>query len=377
MQQVFTTSFGRRQSDYAQLAAQARHERPLPRAGRDKWVILKDLTAARAAFGISDRTLAVLSALVSFHPGRELAGERRPVVFPSNATLAARLHGMAESTLRRHLAALVSAGLVLRRDSPNGKRFARRADGMTEAFGFDLSPLLHRDAEIAAAAEAAREAEARLKALRQEVVVLLREASGLVALGQSRAPDAWDAAADKLALVRRALRRTLGHDDLAALAADLSEAIARASERLCPVAEEPAATPEPSGNDSRNERHIQESISDESISDPAAPPALPAVLAAFPEAQLFSPDPVRSWPQLIALAGQLRPMLRIDSATWQAALQAMTPAGATLALLLILEQAAAIREPGAYLRRLAQKAGAGSFCAYEMARARVRRELAS
>ncbi len=54
--------------------------------------------------------------------------------------------GMPASTLRRHLAVLVDAGLIVRRDSPNGKRYARknRAGAIELAFGFDLSPLVVR-----------------------------------------------------------------------------------------------------------------------------------------------------------------------------------------------------------------------------------------
>jgi replication initiation protein RepC len=57
---------------------------------------------------------------------------------------------MAPTTLRRHLAVLVDCGLVVRRDSPNGKRFARKGQGgeVEQAYGFDLSPLLARAAEF-------------------------------------------------------------------------------------------------------------------------------------------------------------------------------------------------------------------------------------
>ncbi len=59
-------------------------------------------------------------------------------------------HSMAPATPRRHLASLVEAGLIIRRDSPNGKRFARRGQGgeIESAFGFDLTPLIARLAEI-------------------------------------------------------------------------------------------------------------------------------------------------------------------------------------------------------------------------------------
>ena len=50
---------------------------------------------------------------------------------------------MAPATIRRHIVALVEAGMIFRRDSANGKRFCRRDDRgvMEEAFGFDLAPL--------------------------------------------------------------------------------------------------------------------------------------------------------------------------------------------------------------------------------------------
>jgi replication initiation protein RepC len=94
--------------------------------------------------------LAVLNALLSFYPQPSLSEEAGLVVFPSNAQLSLRSHGMAEQTIRRHLAALVDAGLLTRKDSPNGKRYARkdRSGSIREAFGFSLAPLLARAEEI-------------------------------------------------------------------------------------------------------------------------------------------------------------------------------------------------------------------------------------
>ena len=116
----------------------------------DKWALISALTEAREHFGLGDRTLAVVEALVSFVPGRELDGRAPLIVFPSNRALSARARGMAPATLRRHLAALVKAGLLFRRDSPNGKRYAVKDDrGLPEeAFGFDLAPLALRAGEI-------------------------------------------------------------------------------------------------------------------------------------------------------------------------------------------------------------------------------------
>ena len=73
---------------------------------------------------------------------------------------------MSEPTLRRHLAALVEAGLIIRRDSPNGKRYARRVDEeVAQAFGFDLAPLVARAAEFEERLQAAQAAQRRLRVL--------------------------------------------------------------------------------------------------------------------------------------------------------------------------------------------------------------------
>lgn len=89
------------------------------------------------------------------------------VVFPSNKAICERLNGMPCSTMRRHLARLVEARLLMRRDSPNGKRYVRKRGEDRVAFGFDLSPLYCRAEEIARAAEAVREAEDRVRRLRR------------------------------------------------------------------------------------------------------------------------------------------------------------------------------------------------------------------
>ncbi len=97
------------------------------------------------------------------------------MVFPSNRALVIRTRGMAEATLRRHLAALVESGLIIRRDSPNGKRYCRRgpAGSISQAFGFDLIPLVARADEFARLAAAVR-ADASARRLARERVTLLR-----------------------------------------------------------------------------------------------------------------------------------------------------------------------------------------------------------
>lgn len=386
MQHISTTPFGRRPVAAGHLAQRALAEAPLPATAPDKWAILRDLTAARAAFGISDRDLAVLSALVSFHPHLQLAEGDGTIVFPSNAALGERTHGMAESTLRRHLAALVRAGLVLRHDSPNGKRYAARGmdGGLAVAFGFDLRPLLVRAAEIAAAAEAARAASLRLKRLRESVVLRLRDATKLIAFGEELGGN-WDALADRARLMARCLRRKLDAGALEALgleAADLLEAV---NARLSPVESE-----EMSGNALESERHIQDSNRLPSESEPSseqeglaeaeapepdrAVPKLPLylVLKSCPDLLDYAPHGVDSWHELVGVADFVRPMLGISADAWREARATMGDGAAAVTLACILQRASEIRSPGGYLRSLSAKAAAGGFSPGPMVMALLR-----
>ncbi|MBZ3695760.1 plasmid replication protein RepC, partial [Phyllobacterium calauticae] len=124
---AFTTPFGRRSLSLGMLATQAQASDVDPEASVDKWKLFRSLCEARALIGISDRALVVLNALLTFYPQNELSEAGGLVVFPSNVQLSLRAHGMAPATLRRHLSALVETGLIFRKDSPNGKRYARKA----------------------------------------------------------------------------------------------------------------------------------------------------------------------------------------------------------------------------------------------------------
>src|SRR5690606_2336392 len=194
--QFGTTPFGGRPMSLALLAAQRKTEEGLSEGKSvDKWELYRNLCEGKAIIGVGDRSLAVLSALLSFYPEAELSEEHGLIVFPSNQQLSLRAHGMAGATLRRHLAALVEAGLILRRDSPNGKRYARksRAGEVEEAFGFSLAPLLARADEIAAAADQVRAERTALRVTRERVTLLRRDIGKLIdAALEEQLPGNWE-----------------------------------------------------------------------------------------------------------------------------------------------------------------------------------------
>lgn len=335
------------------------HLRPLPATTESvsKWELLRDLGAAQKRFGVTGRELGVLQGLLSFHPGEMLDPAKPLIVFPSNRSLAERLNGMAESTLRRHLSRLVAAGLVVRRDSPNGKRYATRGAG---AFGFDLAALPARAREIRAAAEEARAATEALRRLRERISLMRRDLAALTDYGQQHLPGLtlWQDCAGLCLQAMAGLRR-LSLSALTALASALESQLGQARDQLVP--------PEMSGNDSQNERHHlnskEESCESEDRAEkpPAPPLALNMVIDACPTLQEFHVSPIRHWHQLFDAANKIRAGMGIGADLWDQARRQLGSEQAAVVLAAMLERFAEIRSPGAYLRSLVQKAAAGGF----------------
>lgn len=388
MRHISTTPFGQRPVTSGLLAIQALAESPAPSRIPDKWVLLRDLTAARAKFGVSDRDLAVLSALLSFHPGTKLEDDDRLVVFPSNASLSDRAHGMAESTLRRHLAALVNAGLIVRRDSANGKRYARRnpSGGIDHAFGFDLRPLLVMSLRISAEAEAARAASHALRCLREGVFIKLRNLTKLVLWASEAVAGDWAGHQLACADLQRRLRRKL-------TAAELHQIQPRIDDLTCQVQtltqgvfdqETHPETEEMGGNAPQNERHYQSSKTDNLESEKTAGTKeermagssipLSLVLKAAPDILNYAMDGVRDWRDLVTTAEFVRPMLGISADGWQSACEAMGADIAAMTLACILQRSDTILKPGGYLRNLTMKAAGAGFTPAPMIMALLRAE---
>lgn len=342
----------------------------------DKWEIFRELTVAKARYGLTDRDLAVLNALLSFHPSQRLCDNEMLIVFPSNRSLCARAHGMAESTLRRHVAALVRSGLILRHDSPNGKRYASKdADGeVTLAFGFDLRPLLVLAREISAAAEDIREETAELQKLRTALVLKLRDARKLLEYGQAEFPQYdWSEEEGALAGLRNIMRRKLVKEVLRAAFDDVDSALSLIRSRL--LSEKTV------GNDNQYERHLTNSKTDSLEFEPccetangqnsdtqkqapepvACPIPLQVVVKACPDLEMFGQRDIRSWYDLISSAAKVRASMGISPSAWQDAQKHMGEENAAVTVAAMLQRMSKINNPGGYLRALTRKAADQKF----------------
>ncbi|MEL7090572.1 MAG: plasmid replication protein RepC [Pseudomonadota bacterium] len=300
----------------------------------DKWHILDTLTDAAEHFGIGHRQLAVLRALLSFHPQRHWpVTADNLIVFPSNRTLCARLAGMPDSTLRRHLAALVAAGLVSRHASANGKRYRRGRGQDAVAFGIDLAPLVTQYAAINAAATTARQ-DAEDRAAERARVLSLR--AQLRPMSQ---------AATMLDDLSRALRRKLSLAQLRDWATRLRACLAD------------LVTAKSSTSNSQNERHKEpetKKINHQLIND-ITPRHVDDLCN---ERRSYFDEPLRSWSDVERAADNLAPMMGLSRETVQRAADRAGRTRAAIAVLIVLERFAQIRDPGGYLMSLVHDPGA-------------------
>src|SRR5690554_1156660 len=221
---IATTPFGRRTMSLGQISSQAAARAVPEHAAENKWKLFQHIRQARAQLGATDRGLAILNALLSFHPETNLAGGDTLIVWPSNEQLSARANGMSPATLRRHLANLVECGLIVRRDSPNGKRYARKGQGgeVEQAYGFDLSPIVARAAEFKELAEAVRAEKKAYKLVRERLTICRRDIVKMIEAGiEEGVPGNWGGVHIEYQAIIGKLPRTAPRQVLENVAAEL------------------------------------------------------------------------------------------------------------------------------------------------------------
>jgi replication initiation protein RepC len=385
---ISTTPFGRRTLTLAHVASQAiAKARPAEKAAH-KWQVYQWICAAKTPIGVTERALAVLNALLTFHPETALTGADL-IVFPSNEQLTKRAHGMPASTLRKHLAVLVDAGLIIRRDSPNGKRYARKGrSGTIElAFGFDLSPLVARAEEFERLAGEVEAGERALKLVRERITICRRDIAKMIATGIEEAVPmqrGGEGAAD-WAEVYALYRTIVGRIPRTATLAQLepiAEELGLLADEVLIALEMHAKSKIQSGNESTNERHKQNSKPEpfidfepslqegkgsnvEPLTQPAKKPdgsfPLGMVLEACPDIVDYAKGGISNWRDFLATAAVIRPMLGISPSAWDEASGALGERQAGVVVAAILQKGARISSAGGYLRSLTRKTEVGQF----------------
>lgn len=406
------TPFGRRAMTLGMLANQVMAREIEDGKTVDKWKLFRALCEARPLIGVTDRALAVMNALLSFYPKDELSEAHGLVVFPSNAQLSLRSHGMTEQTIRRHLAVLVEAGLIIRKDSPNGKRYVRRngAGAIDEAFGFSLAPLLARADEVERLAAQVTAERQHLQRLRERLTLCRRDVAKLIETAvEEGARGDWE----MISLHFRSLVMAIPRTSTADVLVTALEEMEMLREEIVNLLEMHIDSRKMNGNPFQNERHIQNSNTESiSESEPTIETKqgekseidrqpLPVTegqkdadlgkrsvntagatneghrspkgvgIKAFPLALVLQACPqiadygaggaISTWRDLMAAAVVVRSMLGVSPDAYQQACEILGAENAATVIACILERAGHINSAGGYLRDLTRRAEKGEF----------------
>ncbi|MGB3388506.1 MAG: plasmid replication protein RepC [Pseudaminobacter sp.] len=398
-QPLATTPFGRRPMTLGMISSQVT-ARAVPKdATVHKWHVFQDIKDARLALGTTDRGLAILNALLSFHPDTALYGDSGLIVWPSNEQLIGRANGMSPATLRRHLANLVDCGLVIRRDSPNGKRFARKGQGgeVEQAYGFDISPIVARAAEFKDLAETVRAEKKAFRVVKERLTICRRDIVKMIDAGlEEGVPANWGRVQQTYQVIVSRIPRTAPRQVLEEIADELEELWSEIRDAL----ESFVKTPNLNANESQIERHIQNSKPDSKFESesglgnkneasanvaetdnvrslPKRELPLGIVLDACPNMLWLvkGGGGIRNWREFLAAAEVARPTMGISPSAWEEARTAMGEQQAAIAIAAIYQRQDQINSAGGYLRSLTDRAKAGKFSVWPMVMALLRAKL--
>lgn len=329
----------------------------------ERYIIVDTLRQAAPLMGLKASVIATLDAMLSCLPPKR----QHNTVFASNATLAFRRNGISDRTIRRHAAILQELGLLVRRDSSNRKRFSKRnvTEGTALRFGFDLTPLFRRFAELAElAAQAVREND--------QIVYLkakIRAAANDILQAEPNNVDA--------SVAIRTLRRKLSLDECNCLLASLDIEAVEAEQPCNAVV---TGEEKMSGSDGQNVRHHhnsnKEHIDKRNQHSPKIGPLHPAsspltvheILRACPEAAQFSLTPVKTMADVVSQARNLAPMLGIDSRNYQDAQDKLGIEGAALTVWAIMQFHEKIQKVGAYFRSITSGRNSADFVPEQLVR---------
>lgn len=313
----------------------------------ERHIIINILRNAAPLIGLKASVIATLDAMMSCLPPKR----NHHTVFASNATLTFRRNGISDRTIRRHAAVLQDLGLLIRRDSPNRKRFTRHNthEGKSLRFGFDLSPLFERLHEIAAHAAAAIQAKERISYLRLKI----RTAANDILRTDPENGEAINAL--------RNLRRNMSLSECEELVNFLIPDVIAAESSCDQITLETAYMAD---NDGQIVRHHHKSNKDNidkkekptpKSHDKEAPETLlsiPELLAACPQAEQFLLRTVETVDDVIAHARTLAPMIGIDEKNYQAAQENLGAVGTAITVWALMQFHEKIHKVGAYFRSI-------------------------
>jgi replication initiation protein RepC len=310
--------------------------------------------------------------------------------------------------------ALIEAGLITMKDSPNGKRYGHRdrQGRITEAYGFDLSPIAARHAEFVRVAEQARVERAEMGRLRRRATIAR---NGIIQILETAAEygfqgEEWVTLARDSRNLATGLRKVERIEEMALGVESLERRQRAGRERLemllsvVTAGGPEAVNSDPKGTENRPHQYTYKPtlypeqdtvVADEgcsapaatAVSDPATPeplaeqqettqPVKPArtdgtvlqlstdeLVRLAPRLRTYLATPVPTWPEVVNAADWLRGDLGVSKPLWGEACLALGREQAAIAVAIVSAKPAGHfrSSPGGYFHAMVAKAKIGEL----------------
>src|SRR3954465_9901581 len=202
------TGFRRLTPGLLKVDRQAEKFSGLPTGVTTPGQLLAAFKAAPPRLGISPRLVPARDWFFRFTQPQDWEKGIRPIVWPS-ALMQQEALGLSPTQVKTINRRLVELGLISMRDSPNGKRYGHRDKGrITEAYGFDLSPLAARYEEFRRSAQERKEERCAMGRLRRRATIARKAIIQILetAVQYGFEGDEWQILAQDMTTLTRALR---------------------------------------------------------------------------------------------------------------------------------------------------------------------------
>ena len=362
--------------------------------------LLAAFKAAAPRLGLSPRLVHAIDWLFRFTMAQDWGRGGRPIVWPS-ASVQQEALGLSESRVKMLNRAMIEAGLITMKDSPNGKRYGKRdaRGNIVEAYGFDLSPIAARHAEFLRLAAEARAERIEMGRLRRRATIARNGITQILetAAEYGFAGEEWPTLRREVRDLSQALRKverpeemTLGVESLERRQRSGRERLELLLSKVESEAQE-SVIPSPLGPENRPHQYTyklglnpeQDTVIAQNESSsrggeviaPTAPQVRPEppetgrVLKLAPDelvklapklkSYLRNPDP--AWPDVVEAAAFLRSDLGVSKSLWGEACLAMGRERAAIAIAIVsTKDPAHFRTTaGGYFHGMVTKAKAG------------------
>ena len=181
----------------------------LPEGVKSPGQLLAAFKEAAPQLGISPRLVHAVDWLFCFTQPQDWQKDSRPIVWPHARTQQEAL-GLSPTQVKAINRRLIELGLISMKDSPNGKRYGHRdpKGRITEAYGFDLSPIAARYAEFRRLAQERKEERRAMGRLRRRATIARK---GIIQILETAAEygfegEEWQILAQDMTALVRALR---------------------------------------------------------------------------------------------------------------------------------------------------------------------------